>query len=556
MINITKSRKNVREHVNITVAAILAVMAAALFTAFTAGMLAGMKPMKAKAASDSMTIYAIDLGAANSGEATMVADGSGGSLLIDTGESNSKSLLNWLNDNGYKNKKFDLLITHWHIDHVGYAEKLMNEYSVGTVYLPDSSRLTQQSDINLFNRIRNAANKSGTSIVYLKKGMTIRVGKNVSGEVLYVNGSPASENEDVDRMINNESAVVLFKGGGSSFLAAGDLMREGEQRLLSSGADIRADIYKLSHHGYPESNIREFVKTVDPCYAWFTTNDAGPSYFAPPSVSDAVRRMSSTCNMFSTRYNGTIRFACSGGKITVKADRNVNMMYRKLRDLKTGSETRGKFIFNNKGVPRLRAKILDAATYDSTQIQSNGKLFAGSWKKENGHWRLVDEKGMYAVDTTAKCNGKYVLIDENGTRYDKGWKTLDGKRRYFDPYMATGFKRINGRTYYFIDRNYNKYTVDDEGKMFTGFVTIKGRRYYLIDKKCKTYKDYLRGVMATGWNTIDGRKFYMSERGVIRKGFQEIGGETYYFSNYGIMVTGKQTIGGREYSFDEFGRMR
>lgn len=547
MINILKSRKNETAHGTITLAAILA---AAFLTALTAGRCA----LKAQAATDSMTIYAIDLGAANSGEATMIVDGSGGSLLIDTGESNTKSLINWLNDNGYKTKKFNLLITHWHIDHVGFAEKLIKEYNIGTVYLPDSSRLTEQSDINLFNRVKNAANKNGKSIVYLKKDLPIKVGKNVTGKVLYVNGSPASENQDVDRMINNESAVVRFQGGGSIFLAAGDLMREGEQRLLSSGADIRADIYKLSHHGYPESNIREFVKTVDPCYAWFTTNDAGPSYFAPPSVSDAVRRMSSTCNMFGTRYNGTIRFSCSGGRITVKADRNVNMMYRKLRDRETGSESRGKYIFNNIGVPRLRAKILDASKYDSTQIQSNGRMFTGSWKKENGHWRLIDGRGLYAVDTFAKCNGKYVLIDENGTRYDKGWKTIDGKRCYFDPYMATGFKRINGRTYYFIDRNYKKFSAGIEGKMMTGFVNIKGRRYYLIDKKCKSYKDYLRGVMATGWNTIDGRKYYMNDRGVILKGFQNINGETYYFSNYGIMVTGKQIIGGREYFFDEYGR--
>ena len=53
--------------------------------------------------SGKMTIYAIDLGKWNSGEATMISSGSG-DLLIDTGDRGSDNIFYWLDSHRYKKK--------------------------------------------------------------------------------------------------------------------------------------------------------------------------------------------------------------------------------------------------------------------------------------------------------------------------------------------------------------------------------------------------------------------------------------------------------------------
>ena len=217
-------------------------------------------PLPAEAATDSMKIVAIDLLGANTGEATMISDGSGKSLLVDSGDNHNDSIFDWLNANGYKNKKFDTLVTHWHDDHAGNTAEIIRKYRVGTVYIPGSSYLDQSENRGYYayektyaKDVLKAAKERGTKIVYLKKGQTISVGT-VNGKVVYCCGSPYKENWYPVQFINNQSAVIMFSGGGSKLLMAGDIQAQAEKRILNEGTDIKADIFKLSHQGYDRSN--------------------------------------------------------------------------------------------------------------------------------------------------------------------------------------------------------------------------------------------------------------------------------------------------------------
>ena len=378
------------------------------------------------ASANTMTIYAIDLGQDNEGEATMVVSGNGASLLIDTGDSNTKNLFSWLKSNGYKDKKFDILLTHWHDDHVLYTARLIKDYNIGTVYIPGTEYLDNQYYRNIYSSILSIAKTRKTKVVYLKKRMQIDVGNNVVGKVLYVNGYYGNGSK-LERF-NNQSAAIMFTGGGSRFLACGDAMKAEENALLSSGESLRADIFKMNHHGYPSSNTRDFIKRVNPSYAWFTTHDATPEHYNPESVKEIVRRTSATANMLSTRYNGTIRYLCSGGSISVSAERNVCKMYRRARNKKTGDEKTFTFTLNKQAVPKITDKMINSNVYTSWQVDQNGNTFSGKLVYDsNGNCYLRDTSGMYAVDTFAKADDKYYWLEENGRRFAKGWKVLDGK---------------------------------------------------------------------------------------------------------------------------------
>jgi len=551
-------------------------------------------PLLSRAAEDTMKIVAIDLGDRNRGEATMISDADGTSLLVDSGDTRGRAIFNWLDANGYKNKKFDTLITHWHDDHAGNTAEIIRNYNVGTVYMPKTDYLyTDPTAYSSYERtfyyaVRDAAKKRGTKVVWLEKGQTISVGS-VKGKVLYIYGSPRKESKQTVDYINNQSAVIMFTGGGSKYLNAGDVQVEAENRLLNSGVSLRADIFKLNHHGSDTSNQQKFLDAVSPAYAYFTSNRSTPSNYAEGEVKDPVTRMGRTSNVLGTGYNGTITYTCKGGDITVKAERNVKKMYMRLIDKKTNKTRKVAFTFNKATEIRMKKKILNTDKNYTQQLNADGTMFSGSFVQKNGGYYL-QKGGVGAYNTFAEKGGKIYWFDLSGKRYEGGLLSAYGKRYYMnpkgDPYRLCGWRTFNGRKYYFVGSKYEKYSKNIEGVMLTGFRTVGGKDYYFMDSSCKTYKSADQGMVMNGfftvdgklyygmnskvkgytaenhsvivknWATINGRLYYMGANGVVRKGWQTIGGKRYYLGTNGAAAVNKfVTIDGAEYYFDKDGAM-
>ena len=292
------------------------------------GTACGTFGLYADAAADQMKIVAIDLGEENTGESAMISDGSGRSLLVDSGDNKTDALIEWLDNNGYKDKEFDTLVTHWHDDHAGNTAELIEKYNIKTVYLPPADYVYSEDtkyykhEQGYVEKVLSTAEKKGTEVVYLEKGQIIDVGC-VKGEVLTVNSSLKKENWYDVQYFNNQSAVIMFTGGGVRYLTAGDIQAQTEKRLLRSGVSLKADIFKLNHHGYDRSNTQAFIEAVNPTYSYFTSYKATKTVFMPDDVKDSVSRMEKISHVLSTHYNGTIIYTCSGGNIDVSADRNI-----------------------------------------------------------------------------------------------------------------------------------------------------------------------------------------------------------------------------------------
>lgn len=521
----------------------------------------------ASAASDTMKIVSIDLGQENTGEATMISDGSGRSLLVDSGDNHNDSIFRWLDKNGYKKKKFDTLVTHWHDDHAGNTAKIIRQYNIGTVYLPSPSyTYTEDSDYYRYERgyatrVLAAAKDRGTRVVYLKKGMTIKVGT-VRGKVLYVNGSPKDESWYDVQYYNNQSAVIMFTGGGSKFLAAGDSQEQAENRLLKSGVSLKADIYKLSHHGYDRSNTQKLLDAVKPVYTYFSNYKSTPSKYLHNEIKDSVTRSGGSSNVMGTRYNGTITYTCKGGDIRVNAGRNVRRMYQRLIDKKTNTGRNVTFEFNNACDVHKIKNVLNSDKYYNRQLNANGSLFSGKWVKVGNKYRLRSN-GIYAYNTFAKANNRVYWFNMGGYRSDKGFINAYGRRYYMLPRRAIGFRTINNKRYYFMGKKYSNYKEYLEGMMMTGFKVISGKLYYFQDPKCKEYKKADLGKNMIGFFTVSGKTYYSAEKnmkgytpsmyGVIQKGWRTIRGNRYYLGKNGVVRKGWQTIDGVRYHFDENG---
>ena len=63
---------------------------------------------------------------------------------------------------------------------------------------------------------------------------------------------------------NNSSMVIRMSYGPATVLFAGDLEAKGERELIASGADLRATILKVPHHGSHTSSSPPFLAAVAP----------------------------------------------------------------------------------------------------------------------------------------------------------------------------------------------------------------------------------------------------------------------------------------------------
>jgi len=66
---------------------------------------------------------------------------------------------------------------------------------------------------------------------------------------------------------NQASLVVRIEVGGSRILLSGDIEAAAEAALVSSGADLRADLLELPHHGSRTSATAAFLRAVAPAVA-------------------------------------------------------------------------------------------------------------------------------------------------------------------------------------------------------------------------------------------------------------------------------------------------
>lgn len=203
----------------------------------------------------------------------------------------------------------------------------------------------------------------------------------------------------------------------------------------------------------------------------------------------------------------------------------------------------------------------------------------GVLKKGDGNGFLSLSGKTYCVNADGSLRfgwilleqGRQIYADEHGMPV-KGWQTVDGIRRYFDPetYLLktgyfqaerawyyfgedgnpmAGWQTVEGRRSYFNENGLaltGRQTISEDGRVWAGWNPDKGNCYYFDSD----------GNMQTWKTKLGSRYYFFGADGRMRTGFVKYCGTTYYFSSKGQMVTGWQTIGKERYYFNEDGAMK
>lgn len=268
----------------------------------------------------SLRIYLVDV---EGGQATLFVSPSGESLLIDTGWSgfdgrDADRIVKTAHDAGLKQIDY-VLVTHYHVDHVGGVPQLASRIQIGT-FVDHGPNLEDSDDTRrdyaayqqVVAKARHIVVKPGDGLPM--KGITLRV-VSAAGQVLAeplplageANPYCAAEPKPpADATENARSLGVLITYGKFRALDLGDLTKDQELRLACPNNLLgHIDLSIVTHHGYTASNAKALVWGLHPRVAIM---DNGAHKGASPDAWETVRSSPGLEDLWQLHY------AVDGGK--------------------------------------------------------------------------------------------------------------------------------------------------------------------------------------------------------------------------------------------------
>lgn len=239
-----------------------------------------------------LTVHFIDVGQA---DCQLIELPNGEVMLIDAGNNDDASLIKKYI------KKLDidtidyLVGTHPHEDHIGSLDAVIENFNIGTLYMPNA-----EADTKTYRSTMETIRKNNIDPVITYAGETIYADSDLKIEVV----APVKDYED----LNNASIVIHLTYKDSTFLFTGDAEELSENDIT---ADIEADVLSVGHHGSSTSTSDSFLKRVDPMYAVISCgkdNDYGH-----PHRETIQKLEDDDITIYRTDEMGTIICSTTGG---------------------------------------------------------------------------------------------------------------------------------------------------------------------------------------------------------------------------------------------------
>ena len=312
-------------------------------------------------AKEDLAITMIDVGLKGDG---VLLESNGEYLLMDTfNPSNNNEIVNYLASKNVFN--LSIYISHYHEDHYGGVSAILNDdrFTINRIYLPKTEHICRYYGgsseassyfpyhYNLINNMFNLIQNKNIPYTFLWPTNTsydtnqhcfnltennyenkITLGK-ATIEIIGPVGNYNVEdfNEDTialkgNRYMNNNSLVSMVSIGNIKYLTAGDITKTAEETALlnTKGELLKADIFKLSHHGTATSNSLEFVKKVSPKYVFAMRNWEAIDDFSHLLTSE--ENCTSNCyqgtNYYTNALNGSTTFLIKDDIIEIVPEKN------------------------------------------------------------------------------------------------------------------------------------------------------------------------------------------------------------------------------------------
>jgi len=198
-----------------------------------------------------------------------------------------------------------LILTHSHPDHLNGLKAVARNFKIGEYWETFSP---------LQDKTYTSFKKSLSPLVTLRRMFRnqILTENNVRIEVLH----PQEAKSDVLFANNDQSLVLRFIYGKTTFLLTGDIEIKSENEILQTEQEISSQVMKSPHHGSNSSSSMAFLKKVSPAIVVISVGEG--NWYRFPSSEVLKRYDEIGSKVFRTDIHGAVEISSDGNHISIR----------------------------------------------------------------------------------------------------------------------------------------------------------------------------------------------------------------------------------------------
>ena len=251
-------------------------------------------------AEENFQMHFIDVGQALS----VLVECDGQFMLYDGGNVDDGSLVvSYLQNQGVEELQY-VFCSHAHEDHVGGLAAALAYFPANHVYSPVTEASTK-----CFQNFIKYTQQQGLQVEVPAVGTVWQLG---SATVQLL--GPIKQYNDT----NDTSLVLRIDYSSTSFLLTGDMESDAERDLVESGANLKADVLQVGHHGSSTSSSYIFMNAVLPEMGIISCG-ANNKYGHPHEETLSILRDAGV-DTYRTDLLGTITIGSDGSNYTVSSE--------------------------------------------------------------------------------------------------------------------------------------------------------------------------------------------------------------------------------------------
>ncbi|MBQ7051329.1 MAG: MBL fold metallo-hydrolase [Clostridia bacterium] len=238
-------------------------------------------------------------------DAMLITSPGGERILIDTGTNKGgKKLVERFAREGI-DRIDTMIITHYDKDHVGGADKVLEEIDIGRVIMPVYDKESKQHT-QFIEALGEQKNTEQTPM-QIGSEMAFELAGGVSVRITAAHEHSYGSDEE-----NDFSLAVRMSYGDTKFLFAGDAEDPRQRELLEEG-DVACDVLKVPYHGRLVRSSEKFLTEAKPKIAYITDDEEDT---ASPVVVDILERLGA--QVYSSLEDGDVTVVSDGASVSVK----------------------------------------------------------------------------------------------------------------------------------------------------------------------------------------------------------------------------------------------
>ena len=244
-----------------------------------------------------LQVHFIDVGQALS----VLVECDGQFMLYDGGNVDDGSLVvSYLQQQGVEELQY-VFCSHAHEDHVGGLAAALAYFPAHHVYAP-----VTEAETKCFRDFVKYTQQQGLSVEVPAAGTVWQLGSATVTQL-----GPVAQYSDT----NDTSLVLRLDYGSTSFLLTGDMEADAERDLVNTGANLKADVLQVGHHGSSTSTSYIFLNSVLPEMGVISCG-ANNKYGHPHEETLSILRDAGV-DVYRTDLLGTITIGSDGRNYTV-----------------------------------------------------------------------------------------------------------------------------------------------------------------------------------------------------------------------------------------------